>query len=140
ALTPGPASWLSWWLAGAITVAALAGPPVLAAWGHRGRRDAARAGVAAQSRRRLAAARRWVADATLVCAAVGGLVILRQQGLPPPGSIDLFTAAAPVLVAIPAALLVSRGDPLVLRPLTRLTGGRGGVRMLLGLDLGGVGR
>jgi len=71
-----------------------------------------------------------VADVTLVCAAVGGLVILRQQGLPPPGSIDLFTAAAPVLVAIPAALLVMRGYPLVLRLLTRvLVPHRGEVRL-----------
>ena len=90
AVTPGPASQLSWWLAGGITAVALAGPPVLAAWRHRTRRDPARAGSAPQSRRRLAATRRWVADVTLVCAAVGGLVILRQQGLPPPGSIDLL--------------------------------------------------
>jgi putative ABC transport system permease protein len=136
AVTPGPASRLSWWLAGAITAVALAGPPVLAAWRHRSRRDATRAGSAAQSRRRLAAARRWVADVTLVCAAVGGLVILRQQGLPPPGSIDLFTAAAPVLVAIPAALLVMRGYPLVLRLLTRMTRRRRGVVMIVGLARG----
>jgi putative ABC transport system permease protein len=136
AVTPGPASRLSWWLAGAITAVALAGPPVLAAWRHRTRRDAAHAGSAAQSRRRLAAARRWVADVTLVCAAVGGLVILRQQGLPPPGSIDPFTAAAPVLVAIPAALLVMRGYPLVLRRLTRVTGRRRGVVMIVGLARG----
>ena len=136
AVTPGPASWLSWWLAGAITAVALAGPAVLAAWRHRGRRDTVRAGSAPQSRRRLAAARRWVADATLVCAAVGGLVILREQGLPPPGSIDLFTAAAPVLVAIPAALLVMRGYPLVLRQLTRMTGRRRGVVLIVGLARG----
>ena len=133
AVTPGPASWLSWWLAGAITAVALAGPPALAAWRHRARRGAARAGAASQSPRRLAAARRWVADVTLVCAAVGGLVILRQQGLPPPGSIDLFTAAAPVLVAIPAALLVMRGYPFVLRLLTRVTRRRRGVVMIVGL-------
>ena len=136
AVTPGPASWLSWWLAGAITAVALAGPPALAAWRHRARRGAARAGAASQSPRRLAAARRWVADVTLVCAAVGGLVILRQQGLPPPGSIDLFTAAAPVLVAIPAALLVMRGYPLVLRLLTRVTRRRRGVVMIVGLARG----
>ncbi len=138
AVTPGPAPALSWWLAGLITVAALAGPPLLAAWWHRGRRDAARARGAPQSRRRLAAARRWVADVTLVCAAVGGLVILRQQGLPPPGSMDLFTAAAPVLVAIPAALLVMRGYPVALRQLTRLAGRRRGVVMVVGLARGSV--
>jgi putative ABC transport system permease protein len=136
AVTPGPASQLSWWLAGGITAVALAGPPVLAAWQHRTRRDPARAGSAPQSRRRLAATRRWVADVTLVCAAVGGLIILRQQGLPPPGSIDLFTAAAPVLVAIPAALLVMRGYPFVLRLFTRMTGRRRGVVMIVGLARG----
>ena len=77
-----------------------------------------------------------MADLTLVCAAVGGLVILRQQGLPPPGSIDLFTAAAPVLVAIPAALLVMRLYPLALRQLSRLTGRRRGVVMIVGLARG----
>jgi len=136
AVTPGPASWLSWWLAGAITAVALAGPPALAAWRHRTRRGRAGAGAAPQSRRQLAAARRWVADVTLVCAAVGGLVILRQQGLPPPGSIDLFTAAAPVLVAIPVALLVMRGYPLVLRLLGRTTRRRRGVVMIVGLARG----
>src|SRR5207248_4172096 len=69
---------------------------------------------------------------------VGGLVILRQQGLPPPGSTDFFTAAAPVLVAIPAALLVMRGYPIVLRQLTRLSGRRRGVVMIVGFARGGA--
>jgi putative ABC transport system permease protein len=134
--TPGPESWLSWWLAGLITVAALAGPPVLAAWQHRARRDTTRAAPAAGTRRKIAAARRWVGDGALVCAAVGGLVILRQQGLPPPGSMDLFTSLAPVLAAIPVALLVIRCYPLVLRQLTRLAARRRGVVMVIGLARG----
>ena len=138
AVTPGPASVLSWWLAGLITVAALAGPPVLAGWRHRTRRAVAGPQGTPLARRRLAAARRWVADVMLVCAAVGGLVILRQQGLPPPGSTDFFTAAAPVLVAIPAALLVMRGYPVVLRQLTRLAGRRRGVVMIVGFARGGA--
>ena len=138
AVTPGPASVLSWWLAGLITVAALAGPPVLAGWRHRARRVVAGPQGAPVARRRLAVARRWVADVMLVCAAVGGLVILRQQGLPPPGSTDFFTAAAPVLVAIPAALLVMRGYPVVLRQLTRLAGRRRGVVMIVGFARGGA--
>ena len=138
AVTPGPAAVLSWWLAGLITVVALAGPAVLAAWRHRTRRVVAGPEGAPLTRRRLAAARRWVADVMLVCAAVGGLVILRQQGLPPPGSTDFFTAAAPVLVAIPAALLVMRGYPIVLRQLTRLAGRRRGVVMIVGFARGGV--
>jgi putative ABC transport system permease protein len=139
-VTPGPASQLAWWLGALIIVAALAGPPVLAMWRQRTRRDAAssRAGIAAATRRRIAAARRWVFDIALVCAAVGGLVLLRQQGLPPPGSVDLFTSAAPVLVAIPVALLVLRGYPLVLRQLARLAGRRRGVVMVVGLARGGT--
>ncbi len=136
AVTPGPASVLSWWLAGLITVAALAGPPVLAAWRHRTRRVAAGAQDAPAARRRLTTARRWVADIMLVCAAVGGLIILRQQGLPPPGSTDLFTSAAPVLAAIPAALLVMRGYPVVLRQLARLAARRRGVVMIVGFARG----
>src|SRR6202044_2410164 len=44
----------------------------------------------------------------LVCPAAGGLILLRQQGLPPPGQVDLFTSAAPVLAAVPVALLIMR--------------------------------
>jgi putative ABC transport system permease protein len=135
-VTPGPAPVLSWWLAGLIVAVALAGPPVLAGWWHRSRRVAAGAGTAPGATRRLVMARRWVADTMLVCAAVGGLVILRQQGLPPPGSTDLFTSAAPVLAAIPAALLVMRGYPVLLRWLTRLAGRRRGVVMIVGFARG----
>jgi putative ABC transport system permease protein len=133
ALTPGPASPLAWWLAGLIVLAALAGPPVLAAWQQRTPRRAA-AGPARA--RRITAARRWVADAALVLAAVGGLVLLRQQGLPPPGQVDLFTSAAPVLVAVPVALLVMRGYPVLLRQLARLTRRRRGVVLLVGFARG----
>ena len=137
-VTPGPASWLSWWLAGLIALTALASPAVLAAWWQRARRDAAGAGAmnAASARRRIMAARRWVFDAALVCAAIAGLVLLRQQGLPPPGRLDLFTSAAPVLVAIPVAVLVMRVYPPVLGQLTRLARRRRGVVMVVGLARG----
>jgi putative ABC transport system permease protein len=138
AVTPGPDSWLSWWLASLIIVTALASPAVLAAWWQRTRRDAAGAGGvnAAGARRRIMAARRWVFDAALVCAAVAGLILLRQQGLPPPGSLDLFTSAAPVLVAIPVAVLVMRAYPPVLGQLTRLARRRRGVVMVVGFARG----
>ncbi len=132
-VTPGPASWLSAWLAIVITGTALAGPPLLAVWQHRARRGAAPAPV---PRRRLAAARRWVADGLLVCLAVSGLVILGRQGLPPPGSVDLFTSLAPLLVAIPVALLVVGSYPLALRQLTRLAARRRGLVMVVGLARG----
>jgi putative ABC transport system permease protein len=135
AATPGPASSLAWWLAGVITATALAGPPLLAMWSLRTRRRAARA-MDPAARRRIAVARRWVIDGTLVCGAAGGLVILRLQGLPPPGSVDLFTSAAPVLAAIPVAVLVMRCYPLVLRQLTRLAQRRPGVVMVVGFARG----
>ncbi|HEY1345582.1 MAG TPA: hypothetical protein VGF54_11385 [Streptosporangiaceae bacterium] len=135
-LTPGPVSWLSVWLAAAVIGTALAGPPLLAAWQHRARRAAAPAAVAPAARRRASAARRWVADGALVGAAVAGLVILRDQGLPPPGRVDLFTSLAPVLAAIPVALLVVRTYPLVLGQLARLAGRRRGVVLVVGLARG----
>jgi putative ABC transport system permease protein len=135
-LTLGPASWLSVWLAALVIGTALAAPPVLAVWQHRTRRAAAPAALAPATRRRRSAARRWVADGALVGAAVAGLVILREQGLPPPGTVDLFTSLAPVLAAIPVALVVVRTYPLVLRQLTRLAGRRPGVVMVVGLARG----
>ena len=135
ALTPGPASPLAWWLAGLIVVAALAGPPLLAAWQQRTPRRTA-AGPAPESRRRVAAARRWVADAALVLGSAGGLILLRQLGLPPPGQVDLFTSAAPVLVAIPVALAIMRAYPALLRQLARLTRRRRGVVLLVGFARG----
>jgi putative ABC transport system permease protein len=133
AVTPGPASSLAWWLAALITGTALTGPPLLAVWWLWTRRDAA---PARATRRRIETARRWVADGTLVCACVTGLVILRQQGLPPPGSVDLFTSLAPVLAAIPIALLVIRSYPLLLARLARLARRRRGVVMIVGVARG----
>jgi putative ABC transport system permease protein len=135
-LTPGPASWLSVWLAAGVIGTALAGPPLLAVWQQRARRAAAPAALGPAARRRMSAARRWIADGALVSAAVAGLIILRDQGPPPPGSVDLFTSLAPVLAAIPVALLVVRTYPLVLRQLAKLAGRRRGVVMVVGLARG----
>ncbi len=138
AATPGPASRLAWWLAGLIVAAALAGPPLLAAWQQRTPRRAAAGGSAPGARRRVAAARYRVADAALVLGSAGGLILLRQQGLPPPGQVDVFTSAAPVLAAIPVALLVMRAFPVVLRQLARLARRRRGVVLLVGFARGGA--
>jgi putative ABC transport system permease protein len=50
--------------------------------------------------------------------------------------VDLFTSAAPVLVAIPVALLVMRAYPVLLRQLVRLTRRRRGVVLLVGFARG----
>jgi len=134
AATPGPDSALSWWLASVITVLALAGPPLLAVWSQRARRAGPRRTAA--DRRAAALARRWVADAALACAAIAGLIVLRQQGLPPPGQLDLFTSAAPVLAAVPIALLVARAGPPLLRRLARLAARRRGVVLMVGFARG----
>ena len=62
--------------------------------------------------------------------------MLREQGLPPPGSVDLFTSRRRCSSAIPVALVVVRTYPLVLRQLTRLAGRRRGVVLVVGLARG----
>ncbi|GEM_PF-403888 len=147
AVTPGASDPLGWWLAGLTMLAALAGPPVLIARQHvratrqlagRGAGDAAGPARLAARRRRGGRLRRGrpagrlVAEITLVCLSVGGLVLLRQQGQPASG-LDLYSAAAPVLVAIPAAVLVMRLLPVALRAASRLTARRRGVVGFVGL-------
>ena len=119
---------LAWWLVGLTLLAALAGQPVAAVTAHRAVRtgDAAGRRAPEPGEDRPAAGRRWVAEAALVIAAVGGLAVLRQQGLTAPGGLNLFAAAAPVLIAIPAALLAMRAYPVVLRGLLRLFSRRAG--------------
>ncbi|HEY6275230.1 MAG TPA: FtsX-like permease family protein, partial [Streptosporangiaceae bacterium] len=130
-LTPGDSEPLGWWLAGLTLLAALAWPPLLAfrshAVGSAGRQRPDREA----SRRD--AARRLVAEATLIAAAVGGLVVLTRQGLPASGHSDLYTSAVPVLIAIPVAILIMRCYPVVIRLLLRLAGFRPGVTAFMGL-------
>jgi putative ABC transport system permease protein len=135
AATPGPAVPASWWLAGLVVAAALAGPPLIAAWRQRG---TGRSGLAGQRPPEPAAARRpraarWVAEIALVAAAAGGLVVLRQQGLPQTGGGNLYTSLAPILVAVPAALVVTRLCPLAVRGLLRLTRRRASAATFVGL-------
>jgi putative ABC transport system permease protein len=120
-LIPGdPASSsLGWALAAVTVLTALAGPPLIAAWQHR--RPAPSANPArftgAETGRPRVAWRRPVAEVTACAAAVAGLLVLHDQGLPAAGSTDLYLAATPVLVAIPVVLVMLRLYPLVLRGL-----------------------
>ncbi len=132
ALTPGHGVAIAWWLAGCALMAALAGLPLIAA----GRlRRAEGGGVRRRAGRavsgRAAAARRLVAETVLVAASAGGIVVLRRQGLTA-GTVDVYSSAAPVLVAIPAAIIVMRGYPVVLRLLLRLAGTRPGISAFVG--------
>ncbi len=127
-VTPGGGVPAAWWLAGGTLAAALAGLPVIAVGLQRGagRRDRG------PGPRRGAPARRLVAEVALAAVAVGGIVVLRRQGLTA-GSVNAYASAAPVLVALLAAIVVVRGYPAVLRLGLRLAGARPGVSALVGL-------
>jgi putative ABC transport system permease protein len=140
-LTPGESVPLAWWLAAVSVLTALAGPPLAAVVRHHPVRQATvthqtgalqPTGIAnlgprqsgGQGRR---VGRRLVAEIALIAAAVGGLALLRFEGLPQSGGVNAFTSAAPVLVAIPAAIAVLRLYPLALRGVMRLSARRAGV-------------
>jgi putative ABC transport system permease protein len=130
-LTPGAGEPLEWWLGGAVVLAALAGLPLIVVYTNRAAARASRR----QPRRgvaRRAAARRLVAEVTAIALAVGGLIVLREQGLHNAGG-DIYPRAAPVLVAIPAAIVVMRCYPVAVRWLMRLAGARPGVTAYVGL-------
>jgi len=131
AVTPGDAEPLAWWLAAVTAVVALAGPPLIALrWADTG--EAAEARTLDRPAGQSAGARRWVTEGALVLLAAGGLTVLHQQGLPSGGGIDLYISAAPVFVAVPAAVLVIRLSPLVLRGLLRIAAARPGVTAFVG--------
>ena len=68
----------------------------------------------------------------LVAVAIGGLVVLRNQGLTS-GNSGLYPSAAPVLVAIPVAVVVLRCYPPLARELARIAGRSRGVVAFVGL-------
>ncbi|MFJ5050315.1 ABC transporter permease [Streptomyces sp. NPDC088719] len=73
--------------------------------------------------------RRTVAELTLLVLAVGAVTALRRRGTSAEGGTDLLVSAAPVLVALIAALVLVRLYPLPLRlaarPMARLRGAIG---------------
>ncbi len=124
ALIPGGAGWSSagwsgWLLAGIAVLAALAGPPLVAAWRHR--RPAPVSNPAritgAETGRSARTWRRPVAEVTAIAASVAGLVVLRNQGVPAGSGIDLYLTLTPVLVAIPVVVVMLRLYPLAVRGL-----------------------
>ena len=127
-VTPGATTTLGYWLAALAVLAALAGPPVIALRWHRSATKASKAGRLARTRR--AAVRRTLAEIALLAASVGGLALLRRQGVS--SHSNLFLSLAPVLTAVPAAIVVLRCYPLALRGLVTVAAARRGVAAFVG--------
>ncbi len=127
-VTPGPGASLGWWLGGLTALTALGDLPVIAAWRYR--KPVAAWDPARRVRR---PHRRAVAEVAACAAAVGGLLVLHDEGAPPPGSVNLYIAAAPALVAILAVIVVGRLYPLALGGLLRLFARRAGASGFLAL-------
>jgi putative ABC transport system permease protein len=126
-LGPGAPPAVTWWPPAAVLLVAVGAPAVIAVWLHRLPRRRA------QRRRRPRPAIRLVAEATACLAAIAGILVLRQQGTQAGTGVNLYTSAAPALIAIPAVIVVLRVYPLVLRGLLRGSARRSGATAFLGL-------
>ena len=130
-LTFGASDPVAWWLAGFTIAVTLVGPVLISVVPRRVAAPATdRPNRPAGSRKRKG--RRIVIEAALVVLAVGGLVVLRNEG-PSSGSNGLYASAAPVLIAIPVAVVVLRCYPPLARQLARLAGLSRGVVAFVGL-------
>ena len=130
-LTPGGGNRVSWWLAGVTIAVTLAGPVLISVVPQRVAAPAT-GRPASRVSGRTRAARRIVLETVLVAAAIGGLIVLRNQGLSA-GNPSLYPSAAPVLVAIPVAVIVLRCYPPAARRLARIAGRSRGVAAFVGL-------
>jgi putative ABC transport system permease protein len=131
-LVPGPAPGGGWWGPAGVLVVAVCAPPAAAAWQQRLplRRPRWRRGGRVRARGGWG---RLVAEVTAIAASVAGLVVFRQQGTQPGTGVNLYTSAAPVLIAIPAVIVVLRVYPLALRAALLGAVRRGGAPAFLGL-------
>jgi putative ABC transport system permease protein len=141
-LVPGQPPPGGWWPGLAVLAVAVGAPAVLGAWqqrlprSRRGRTTGGYSrpgqtgpsqpslgygalGYSRRGRRRFRGRVRLVVEATAVLAAIAGIVVFRQQGTQPGAAVNLYTSAAPSLVAIPAVIVVLRIYPLILRGLLR---------------------
>ena len=130
-LTPGGGNRVSWWLAGVTIAVTLAGPVLMSVVPQRMAAPAT-GRPASRVRGRTREARRIVLEAVLVAAAIGGLIVLRKQGVST-GNPSLYPSAAPVLLAIPVAVIVLRCYPPAARALARIAGRSRGVAAFVGL-------
>ncbi len=127
----------AWWPLISVLACAVGGPAVMVAWRYR--LHSASRDRASWSRRRAVGRRppraraRLVAEVALTAAAVGGILVFRQQGLQAGSGVNLYTSAAPVLIAIPAVIVIFRLYPLALRTLLRAAARTSGAPAFLGL-------
>jgi putative ABC transport system permease protein len=128
ALTPSSGVVLSWWLAGLVVFAALAGPVAITLRTHRGYAAPERPDTPPA---RLLAVRRLILEAALVVVAAGALVVLRYKGSGATG--DFYASAAPVLLAVGVAVVLVRVYPLLVRGTLRLRGQRASAATFIGL-------
>jgi putative ABC transport system permease protein len=138
AIIPGASITADWRQAAAVLAVALAGPPLIAVWRYRRPSPAVNPALIltpeTRTRRASVAAQRRLVAGLMVCgAAVGGLVVLRSQGLSPAGATNWYLTLAPVLVAVPAALIAMRLYPLAIRALLPVWRRRTGVAGYVGL-------
>jgi putative ABC transport system permease protein len=139
-LTPGDGDAVGWWLAGITVAVALIGPLLISVVPQRvaapiagpaGGWVDARSGGGRAGGRGLAA-RRIVIEVGLIAVAVGGLAVLRSQGSSSGGN-GVYASAAPVLVAVPVAVVVLRCYPALVRQLARVADLSRGVVAFVGL-------
>jgi putative ABC transport system permease protein len=138
AIIPGASITADWRQAAAVLAVALAGPPLIAVWRYRRPAPAVNPALIltpeTRTRRASVAAQRRLVAGLLACAAaVGGLIVLRSQGLSPAGATNWYLTLAPVLVAVPAALIALRLYPLAIRALLPVWRRRAGVAGYVGL-------
>jgi putative ABC transport system permease protein len=119
---PGGANRSSWLLTGVACAIALAGPPLITAWKHRGPQPPAGTGRADLVIPRRSP-RRLVAEGTMLAVLAGGVAALRLGASDAGG---LYASSVPVLVAVTAGLVVARVYPLPLRVVQRFTAARRG--------------
>ena len=122
---------MGWWLAGVTIAVTLAGPVLISVVPQRVAapvtgRPASRAGGRAAQPGGSSSRRCWSPRP------IGGLIVLRNQGLTS-GNSGLYTSAAPVLMAIPVAVVVLRCYPPLARELARIAGRSRGVVAFVGL-------
>jgi putative ABC transport system permease protein len=138
AIIPGASITADWRQAAVVLAVALAGPPLIAVWRYRRPAPAVNPALIltpeTRTRRASVAAQRRLVAGLLACgAAVGGLIVLRSQGLSPAGATNWYLTAAPILVAVPAALIAMRLYPLAIRALLPVWRRRAGVAGYVGL-------